>query len=89
MRGIVPDAILDRRDKLGFVTPESSWLKLLDGWVRAILGSDAARHVPFLNLGVARQEWDSVRSGRRPFDFRVWRWVNLIRWTEELGVVYS
>jgi asparagine synthase (glutamine-hydrolysing) len=89
MRGIVPAAILERRDKIGFVTPECRWLKLLDNWVRAILGSEAAHHVPFLNLGVARQEWDAVREGRRPFDFRIWRWVNLIRWTEDLGVIYS
>jgi asparagine synthase (glutamine-hydrolysing) len=89
MRGIVPDAILDRRDKLGFVTPESRWLNLLDGWVRTVLGSDTAHQVPFLNLGVARQEWDSISKGRRRLDFRVWRWLNLIRWTEELGVVYS
>ena len=27
MRGIVPDAILDRRDKLGFVTPQAEWIK--------------------------------------------------------------
>src|SRR5215813_4361590 len=89
MRGIVPDAILERRDKLGFVTPENGWLRVLDGLVRSILGSDAAHQVPFLNLGVARQEWESVRDGRRPFDFCIWRWVNLIRWTEELGVVYN
>ena len=89
MRGIVPDAILDRRDKVGFVTPERTWLKVLDGLVRAILGSDAAHQVPFLDLRVARQEWESVRDGRRPFDFCIWRWVNLIRWTEELGVVYN
>jgi asparagine synthase (glutamine-hydrolysing) len=89
MRGIVPDAILDRRDKVGFVTPERTWLKVLDGLVRAILGSDAAHQVPFLDLRVAQQEWESVRDGRRPFDFRIWRWVNLIRWTEELGVVYN
>jgi asparagine synthase (glutamine-hydrolysing) len=89
LRGIVPDAILERKDKLGFVTPENSWLRVLDSLVRSILGSDAAHQVPFLNLGVARQEWEFVRDGRRPFDFRIWRWVNLIRWTEELGVVYN
>jgi asparagine synthase (glutamine-hydrolysing) len=88
MRGIVPDVILDRRDKLGFVTPEGRWLRLLDGWVRTTLGNEAAHHVPFLNLGAARQEWDAIRDGRRSWDFRVWRWVNLIRWAKELGVVY-
>jgi asparagine synthase (glutamine-hydrolysing) len=88
MRGIVPDEILKRRDKLGFAVPERHWLGVLDGWVRSALHSDAAREMPFLNLGVAQREWDLVRSGRRAFDFRIWRWVNLIRWTEELGVVY-
>src|SRR5690606_36942668 len=29
MRGIVPDAILDRKDKIGFSTPEDDWLKTL------------------------------------------------------------
>ena len=89
MRGIVPDAILNRRDKLGFVTPEGRWLNLLDGWVRAVLSSEAAHRVPFLKLGVARQQWDLISKGRRRLDFRVWRWLNIIRWTEELGVVYN
>jgi len=89
MRGIVPDAILDRRDKLGFVTPERDWLIKLDSWVCESLSSDAANHIPFLNLNVARQEWDQVRRGGRPFDFRVWRWVNLIHWSAKLNITYS
>jgi asparagine synthase (glutamine-hydrolysing) len=89
MRGIVPDAVLDRRDKLGFATPERLWLTALDAWVCTILGSDAARQVPFLNLEIARREWECVRSGKLPFDFRIWRWVNLIRWADKLGVTYN
>ena len=26
LRGIVPDRVLDRRDKMGFVTPQSRWM---------------------------------------------------------------
>jgi asparagine synthase (glutamine-hydrolysing) len=89
MRGIVPDAILNRRDKLGFVTPERNWLTLLDDWVCAILGSDAAHQLPFLNLGIAQRQWDEVRNGKRRFDFRIWRWINLIRWTDQLRVTYN
>jgi asparagine synthase (glutamine-hydrolysing) len=43
LRGLVPDAILDRRDKIGFATPERGWLKRIEGWVTPILASDAAR----------------------------------------------
>ncbi|HEY0797174.1 MAG TPA: asparagine synthase (glutamine-hydrolyzing) [Acidisarcina sp.] len=89
MRGIVPNVILDRRDKLGFATPEGRWLNALDVWVGGILASDSARQLPFLNIDVARAGWAAVRNGKRPFSFGVWRWINLIRWSEELGVVYS
>lgn len=89
MRGIVPDAILDRRDKLGFVTPERRWLDQLDSWVSGILGSESAHQIPFLNLGVAKKEWQHVRDGKSRFDFRVWRWVNLVHWSERLGIAYN
>jgi len=89
MRGIVPDVILDRRDKVGFATPERSWLNHMDSSVQSTLDGEAARSMGFLNLPAARHELDAVRQGRRPFGFHVWRWVNLIRWTEHLGVVYG
>jgi asparagine synthase (glutamine-hydrolysing) len=88
MRGIVPDVILDRRDKIGFATPERSWLTSQDIWVRSVLDGDAARNMGFLNLNAVRHELDAMRKGSRPFGFHVWRWVSLIRWTENLGVLY-
>ena len=84
MRGIVPDSILDRRDKIGFATPERWWLELLNGWVMAALTSDAARNMPFLAVDDAIREVEAVRRGRRPFGFHIWRWINLIRWSERL-----
>ena len=43
MRGFVPDAILDRKDKIGFATPEQRWLT-----AAAALGREdpARRHGP-------------------------------------------
>jgi asparagine synthase (glutamine-hydrolysing) len=89
MRGIVPDAILDRRDKVGFATPEKRWLTQLDGWVRSVLDGEVAATLPFLNMGAVRREFEAVCQGRRPFGFHIWRWVNLIRWTENLQVFYE
>ena len=48
MRGIVPDAILDRRDKIGFEPPQRKWLAALDPWVRATLSRESASRVPCL-----------------------------------------
>ncbi len=86
MRGLVPREILDRRDKIGFATPESSWLAALAPWVDGVLAGEAARSVPAIDLAAARAWWTLVRDGRRPLDARLWRWVNLIRWVECRGV---
>ena len=82
MRGLVPDAILDRRDKIAFNTPEKQWLGALRPWVESVIASEAAREIPVFQNGLLRREWDRVLAGERAFDGRVWRWLNLIRWTE-------
>ena len=86
MRGLVPDPILDRRDKIGFATPERRWLTALRPWVEATLASDCAHSIPALKPMAMQREWRAVLAGRRPFDFRVWRWLNLIRWAERFNV---
>ncbi|MBQ3060730.1 MAG: asparagine synthase (glutamine-hydrolyzing) [Desulfovibrio sp.] len=84
MRGIVPDAILDRRDKIGFATPERRWLDTLGDWVVTIL--DQAENVPYLHMHIARQEWLDIRAGKSAFSWRVWRWLCYTRWVQLLGV---
>jgi asparagine synthase (glutamine-hydrolysing) len=88
MRGLVPDAILDRRDKIGFATPEENWLATLQPWVDKTLSSEAAQQIPALDLAGMRKEWRAVLEKRKLFDFRIWRWVNLIRWSERYGVKF-
>jgi asparagine synthase (glutamine-hydrolysing) len=89
MRGIVPDCILDRRDKIGFATPEREWLKAVDSWVQSTLASEAAASLPFLDLRSMRGEWNAISNGRQAFDNRVWRWLNIIRWSQELHLDYG
>jgi asparagine synthase (glutamine-hydrolysing) len=88
MRGIVPDAILDRCDKIGFVTPEERWLQKLRPWVDRALASERARAIPALDLASAQRDWNAVLAERARFDFRVWRWVNLIKWAERFDVEF-
>jgi asparagine synthase (glutamine-hydrolysing) len=88
MRGLVPAGILERKDKIGFATPERSWLGALKPWVGEVFASDAARRIPALNLQHVKQEWAEILEGRRQFDFRVWRWLNLIRWTDRFEVEF-
>jgi asparagine synthase (glutamine-hydrolysing) len=89
MRGIVPDAILDRRDKIGFATPERAWLRALAPWVEGVLGSEAAHDIPVFDAAAAGREWQAVMRGERPFGSRVWRWINLVRWAEIREVEFA
>jgi asparagine synthase (glutamine-hydrolysing) len=89
MRGLVPDKILDRKDKIGFATPELEWFRSLAPWVEAQLKGDVLGSIPALRPDGILQEWREVLEGRRPFDFRVWRWINLIAWTRTFGVQYG
>lgn len=90
MRGMVPDEILDRRDKIGFSTPERQWLTgPLEGYVREVLTSDAAAAVPVLKSPAMIAAYDRMRSGSERWNFRLWRWINLIEWTRASGAIWS
>lgn len=89
MRGIVPDAVLNRRDKLGFPTPERDWLLSLRGWVERVLLSPAAQSIGALDIHEVRRQWGEIVEGRRQYDSRVWRWVNLILWTEKFSATFE
>lgn len=86
MRGIVPDAVLDRRDKIGFATPERKWLLGQQGWVDAVLSSETAMRIQAFDLKKVQQEWRNIVQGVKPFDFCVWRWLNTILWAEKFQV---
>jgi asparagine synthase (glutamine-hydrolysing) len=88
MKGLVPEAILGRKDKIGFATPERGWLGQLYPWVDQVLRSESARDIPALRVAEIAREWQRIRTGRRTFDSRVWRWVNLIRWAERFQVKF-
>ena len=81
MRGIVPDAILDRRDKIGFATPEQDWLMGMAGTVREWLRADLG--LPFFDQTSVLQEFDRIAAGKRPFTWQVWRWLSFCRWHQQ------
>lgn len=78
MRGIVPDDILDRRDKIGFATPEQEWLVSMADTVRDWLKVDL--QLPFFNQREVLKEFDLIMAGKKPFSWQVWRWINFSRW---------
>jgi asparagine synthase (glutamine-hydrolysing) len=89
MRGLVPDTILDRRDKIGFATPERQWLLAARPWVERQLADLHAGAVPALLPDVVENQWRNLDTGRSRFDFRFWRWLNVIAWSRLFSVSFS
>jgi asparagine synthase (glutamine-hydrolysing) len=78
MRGIVPDEILSRKDKIGFEPPEKEWLVSIAAEARTWLSEDL--HIPFLRHEALLAQFDDVISERSKFSWLAWRWINYYRW---------
>jgi len=87
MRGLVPDAILDRKDKIGFVAPERAWLSQQESWATSVISwpeSDAGpvdRTRLLAELRRLSQDGTSNTAG-------LWRSVNLIAWARKFDVQF-
>ena len=86
MRGIVPDPILDRRDKIGFATPENKWLSALEPWMSSVLRRAREFDLSPIEIDGLENEWNDVKAGRKRFDSHIWRCANLVVWAERHSV---
>jgi len=78
MRGLVPDEILDRRDKIGFQTPEKNWISDIRNKIQGWLFT--TNFCPFLKAEESRKEVGLILEGRKRFGPQVWRLINFCRW---------
>jgi asparagine synthase (glutamine-hydrolysing) len=87
MTGILPESIVNRRDKLGFATPESEWFR---GPARgmAIEGIEQtlSMYKDLLNPAGTRAYLMEMLDGVRPLDFTLWRVINIGIWGRLHGV---
>ncbi|MBP7669761.1 MAG: asparagine synthase (glutamine-hydrolyzing) [Ferrovibrio sp.] len=88
LRGLVPDAILDRRDKIGFVTPEADWFGR-DAALAAYIRDTAAMPLPGCFTPVVRNRLLALADGRTQHDASLWRCLNLLRWAKLFGAEFG
>lgn len=86
MRGIVPDLVLDRKEKLGFAPPERAWLEHLAPWVDASLASARGTIGGLVDIEQLSARWRHAGPRERSVDGALWRAVNLARWAERFEV---
>ncbi len=82
MRNVIPDAIADRKDKMGFVTPEELWLKNegRDWFTQEIDKACQAFGGKLLVTDKVKAYVSDMMAGKRKFDFTPWRIICFARW---------
>jgi asparagine synthase (glutamine-hydrolysing) len=83
MRGVVPDAVLDRRDKIGFVTPEAQWFRQ-SAPLRAQFARALERPLPACFDPSLAARLKAIAEGRLQYTAEAWRCWNAIRWAQLL-----
>ncbi|MGA6826576.1 asparagine synthase (glutamine-hydrolyzing) [Nitrospira sp. NS4] len=86
MRGILPEPIRMRMDKMGFVTPEEPWVRQEAPErfrVELRRAVDASQGV--INDAIL-DHFDAIVAGRAPFNFLIWRMISFGRWMDRFGV---
>ncbi|MBT6265664.1 MAG: asparagine synthase (glutamine-hydrolyzing) [Halieaceae bacterium] len=85
-RGVVPNEIIDRRDKMGFVTPEAIWIqKQGKHFFR-----NAVENAINASNGIIKPEalthFTDMINGKRRFSHSLWRVVSYGMWLERFSV---
>lgn len=76
----LPKEIKNRMSKLGFVTPEEVWINDNPNLFRQLLENSLESSQGVFNQKEVIQIFEEVISGKRKFDFWLWRVINFGQW---------
>jgi asparagine synthase (glutamine-hydrolysing) len=81
MKGILPEEIRNRMDKMGFVTPEDIWFRtVLRNQIYEIISSKSFAERGYFDVDKVQEAFKEHCEGKRNISFIIWRWVNLELW---------
>jgi asparagine synthase (glutamine-hydrolysing) len=80
-RGLLPEGIRNRRNKIGFTTPERAWFLAVNGEVRAILSSASFATRKYWRQSAVLEAFDQLVAGRAASETMLfWRMLNVELW---------
>lgn len=85
MKGIVPEKIRLRKDKLGYGTPEDEWFRE-PSWqkkITEIINSESFKNRKLINPQKANEQYQKHLSGSINISGEIWKWIHLEIWFRE------
>jgi len=87
MKGILPEKVRRRMDKMGFVTPEALWLRTVArGMAWDVINAKSLEDRGYFNVKELRKAFEEHMEGIRDLGFVPWRWINLELWMRRFEV---
>lgn len=85
LKGVLPQEIRNRTDKLGFTGPVQQWLTKDNKFIKDILQSESFSRREYFNHKKVLSHYDDFCSGKKGnfFFSVVWSWINLELWMRE------
>lgn len=81
MKGVLPEEVIKRMDKMGFVTPEDIWFRTVaKDKVLEIINSDSFKKRKYFKIDKIKEEFDAYCKGEKNISSTIWRWINLELW---------
>jgi asparagine synthase (glutamine-hydrolysing) len=84
MRGLLPDSVVDRRDKVGSTTPQGEWFMRLKNHIYGEFLSESFANRPYFDQSAVLHAFEGWIKGTNSIDsMTVWRMLNLELWLQE------
>jgi len=81
MKGILPEEVRNRSDKMGFATPEDVWFRtILRNPIGDIINSKSFADRGYFEINKVKEAFGEHCEGKTNISFMIWRWVNLELW---------
>ncbi|MEE2569251.1 asparagine synthase (glutamine-hydrolyzing) [Pseudarthrobacter sp. J64] len=83
-RGLLPEKISNRRNKIGFTTPEAEWFALMKERIYQVFMSNSFAERPYWNREAVLTAFEEYLNGKNDADTMVfWRLLNVELWFRE------
>jgi len=85
MRGVLPEKIRLRTDKIGFDTPQDEWFRTpeFQNLVNGILNSTRFKNRNLINVDVAKKQYQQHLNKKINCSKEIWKWIHLELWFRE------
>lgn len=91
MQTLLPEKIIQRQDKIGFMTPEDEWFrdKAFENYLMDVVKSETFRTNPYVDHRKCLFLYDLHLRRKVNISRDIWKWVNLDLWLRRLPKRYS